>query len=374
MGFLFAECEENAIDKKGSGVSVIDLRGLTYDEIEKLVSDMGEKKFRARQIYEAVFQKHADDISDITNLSLELRERLSEKYYITKLVIEEKLVSRIDGTVKYLFSLPDGECIESVVMKYNHGYTICISSQVGCAMGCSFCASTIGGKVRNLGAGEIISQIIYAQKDLNIKISNIVMMGIGEPLDNFENVKSFLINVNDSRGMNIGYRHISLSTCGVVPRIYDLAKLNIPITLSVSLHASDDETRSDIMKINKRYPISELLCACKDYQSVTGRRISFEYALIKGVNDSEKAAEKLSVILRDMMSHVNLIPVNAVKENSYTKPSKEAIQKFIKVLEKNKITATVRRELGSDINASCGQLRKKRKEMEMIRDDNSSED
>ncbi len=345
---------------------MVDLRGLTYSEVEKIVEEMGEKKFRARQIYEGVFLKQVDSIFDITNLSAELRERLSEKYYITKLEIEEKLVSKIDGTVKYLFSLPDGECIESVVMKYNHGYTICISSQVGCAMGCSFCASTIGGKVRNLGAGEIISQIIYAQKDLDIKISNIVMMGIGEPLDNFENVKSFLINVNDDRGMNIGYRHISLSTCGVVPKIYELAKLDIPITLSVSLHASDDETRSGIMKINKRYPISELLEACEHYQSVTGRRISFEYALIKGVNDSPAAAEKLSAILKPMLSHVNLIPVNAVKENSYTKPSKEAIQRFIKVLEKHRITATVRRELGSDINASCGQLRKRRKEMEAM--------
>lgn len=335
-----------------------DLLGLTYNELEEKILELGEKKFRARQIYDAVFSKGIKEISEITNLSLALRDKLSEKFYITNLSIEKKLVSKLDGTVKYLFALPDGECIESVVMKYNHGYTICISSQVGCAMGCRFCASTIGGKVRNLGAGEILAQVMCAQADMGIRISNIVMMGIGEPLDNFENVKRFLINVNDSRGLNIGYRHISLSTCGVVPKIAELAEMNIPITLSVSLHAVTNEKRSEIMPVNRKYPIEQLLEAIKKYQSVTGRRISFEYAMIKGKNDSKTDAEELALLLGGIMCHVNLIPVNSVSERGYEKPSTDTINKFIKVLESKKITATVRRELGSDINASCGQLRR----------------
>ena len=251
--------------------------------------------------------------------------------------------------------------MESVVMKYNHGYTICISSQVGCAMGCKFCASTIGGKVRNLGAGEILSQVFAASEDMNLRISNIVMMGIGEPLDNFENVKRFLINVNDERGINIGYRHISLSTCGIVPKIKELADMNIPITLTVSLHAVNDEKRSEIMPVNKKYPIAQLMEAIREYQKVTGRRVSFEYSLIKGKNDSASDAEKLAQLLDGIMCHVNLIPVNSVSESGFEKPSADTINKFIQVLEKNKIIATVRRELGSDINASCGQLRRSAK-------------
>lgn len=339
----------------------IDLLSLTYEELEQFLLDMGEKKFRAGQIYDAVFGKGVKNINDITNLSKNLRLRLEEKCFIDDLKIEKKLVSKIDGTIKYLFSLSDGECIESVVMKYKHGYTICISSQAGCAMGCAFCASTIGGKKRNLTAGEIILQIMCASRDANVHISNVVMMGIGEPLDNFENVKKFLINVNDKRGLNIGYRHISLSTCGLANKIYELAKMNIPITLSVSLHATDNETRSSIMPVNKKYPIEELLCAVKDYQSVTGRRISFEYALIKGVNDDVSFAKSLAKLTQGIMCHVNLIPVNAVTERGYEKPPMAKIEKFINVLEKSGITATVRRELGSDINASCGQLRNKAK-------------
>lgn len=335
-----------------------DILSLTYDELEEKVVELGEKKFRALQIYDAVFSKGIKNISDITNLSLALREKLCEKFYIQNLTIEKKLVSALDGTVKYLFSLSDGECIESVVMKYNHGYTICISSQVGCNMGCRFCASTIGGKVRNLSAGEIISQVMKASEDLNIRISNIVMMGIGEPLDNFENVKKFLINVNDKRGLNIGYRHISLSTCGIVPKILELAKMDIPITLSVSLHATTNEKRTEIMPVNKKYPIEQLLQAVRDYQKVTGRRVSFEYAMIKDKNDSDTDAKELSRLLSGIMCHVNLIPVNSVSERGFEKPPLDKINKFIKVLEKNKIVATVRRELGSDINASCGQLRR----------------
>lgn len=338
-----------------------DLRSLTYDELENHLVDMGEKKFRASQIYDAVFNKGIQDINDITNISKSLRERLANDYKIDSLNNEKKLVSKIDGTVKYLFSTADGECIESVVMKYNHGYTICISSQAGCAMGCAFCASTIGGKKRNLTSGEIISQIMCAAKDSKVHISNIVMMGIGEPLDNFENVKKFLINVNDKRGLNIGYRHISLSTCGLADKIYELAKMNIPITLSVSLHASDNKTRSSIMPVNKKFPIEKLMEAVRYYQSVTGRRISFEYALIKDVNDNEKAAAALVKTVDGVKCHINLIPVNAVTERGFEKPAQAKIKKFIDVIEKNKITATVRRELGSDINASCGQLRNKNK-------------
>lgn len=341
-----------------------DLRSLTYDELENHLIDMGEKKFRASQIYDAVFNKGIQDINDITNISKSLRERLANDYKIDSLNIEKKLVSKIDGTVKYLFSTADGECIESVVMKYNHGYTICISSQAGCAMGCAFCASTIGGKKRNLTSGEIISQIMCAAKDSKVHISNIVMMGIGEPLDNFENVKKFLINVNDKRGLNIGYRHISLSTCGLADKIYELAKMNIPITLSVSLHASDNKTRSSIMPVNKKFPIEKLMEAVRYYQSVTGRRISFEYALIKDVNDNEKAAAALVKAVDGVMCHINLIPVNSVTERGFEKPAQAKIKKFIDVIEKNKITATVRRELGSDINASCGQLRNKNKNAE----------
>lgn len=337
----------------------IDLLSLTYEETEALITNMGEKKFRASQIYDAVFAKGVRSIDEITNISKELRKKLCEVCFIESMKIEKKLVSEIDGTVKYLFSLSDGECIESVVMKYKHGYTICISSQAGCAMGCRFCASTIGGKKRNLTAGEIILQVMYAARDTKVHISNIVMMGIGEPLDNFENVKKFLINVNDKRGLNIGYRHISLSTCGIADRIYDLAKMNIPITLSISLHATDDETRSSIMPINKKYNIEKLMKAVAEYQAVTGRRISFEYALIKGVNDNIGAAKSLAKLVSKIMCHVNLIPVNSVTERGYEKPEPAKIKKFIAVLEENAITATVRRELGSDINASCGQLRNK---------------
>ncbi len=339
----------------------IDILSLTYEEIESTILEMGEKKFRAAQVYDAVFSKRVKSFFEITNISLALRQKLSEKFYITQLTIERKLVSNLDGTVKYLFALPDGECVESVVMKYNHGYTICISTQVGCAMGCKFCASTIGGKVRNLGAGEILSQVFAASDDMNLRISNIVMMGIGEPLDNFENTKRFLINVNDERGINIGYRHISLSTCGIVPKIKELADMNIPITLTVSLHAVNDEKRSKIMPVNKKYPIAQLMETIREYQTVTGRRVSFEYSLIKDKNDSASDAEKLVHLLEGIMCHVNLIPVNSVSESGFEKPSADTINKFIKLLEKNKITATVRRELGSDINASCGQLRRSAK-------------
>lgn len=333
------------------------LRDLTYDELEDLIISLGEGKFRARQIFEWL-NKGVSSYDEMTNISKTLRSKLSENYYVFGLEIVKKLESKIDNTKKYLFKLHDGNMVETVVMYYKHGISVCISSQVGCAMGCRFCASTIGGLVRSLSSGEILEQVIFARKDIGERISNIVMMGIGEPLANFENVCKFLRNVNDERGLNIGYRHISLSTCGIVPRIYDLANLALPITLSISLHSPFDEARSEIMPVNNKYNLSELIGACKAYQAQCGRRISFEYALIKGVNDTKEYADKISEILKGIMCHVNIIPVNNVDENSFEKPDISTIKKFCNYLEKNGITATVRRELGSDINASCGQLRK----------------
>jgi 23S rRNA (adenine2503-C2)-methyltransferase len=284
--------------------------------------------------------------------------------------IRRKLCSAIDETVKYLFELSDGNCIESVVMKYEHGYTICVSSQVGCRMGCRFCASTLAGRVRDLEAGEILGQIISAQRDLGIRISNVVMMGIGEPLDNFDNVVKFLRLVNLPEGINIGYRHISLSTCGVVPGIYELAKLDLPITLSISLHASDDATRSEIMPVNRAWSIDKLLDACRDYYKVTGRRMSFEYTLISGKNDTVQSALSLAELLNSklrsrkegMPIHVNLIPVNEVTESGFKSSDRASVKRFAATLESNGIRATVRRTLGSDINASCGQLRREEAE------------
>ena len=294
----------------------------------------------------------------MTNIKKELRENLKKKYYISDCTIEKKLVSVYDETVKYLFKLNDGELIESVVMKYKYGRTICVSSQVGCKMGCSFCASGIAGFVRNLLPGEILSQVYTAQKDLGVKISHIVMMGVGEPLDNFDNVMRFLELISDENGQNIGMRNISLSTCGVVSGIYKLMEEKLQLTLSVSLHAPSDEIRNRTMPVNSRWNIETLLKACRDYTAATNRRISFEYAMISSVNDSDDCARQLAKRLKGMLCHVNLIPVNSVKERDYRKSSGERIAAFIKILEKSGINVTVRRTLGSDINASCGQLRR----------------
>lgn len=337
---------------------MIDLKDFTLDELTEYLKSIGEPKFRSEQIF-SWLHKGVETFDEMTNLSKATREKLKEECYVSTLKIREKYVSKLDKTTKYLFELPDGNCIESVVMYYKHGITICISSQIGCRMGCGFCASTIGGLYRNLTPGEILNQVLFAQKDINERISNIVMMGIGEPLDNYDNVIKFLHNVNNPKGINIGYRHISLSTCGVVPRIYDLAKENLPITLSVSLHAPNNEIRSSIMPVNKKYPVEELIKACKDYISTTTRRISFEYSLISGVNDSEKEADELAKLLKGILAHVNLIPVNKIEERDYHKGNKEQIRKFQQRLQDRGINATVRRELGSDIQASCGQLRKK---------------
>ena len=333
------------------------LRDLTYEELENLILSSGEKKFRASQVF-SWLHKGVRSFDEMTNVSKSLREKLAENYYVSSPEIVKKLESKLDKTKKYLFRLHDGNMVESVVMYYNHGISICVSSQVGCAMGCKFCASTIGGLVRSLTPGEILDQIIFAQSDIGERISNIVMMGIGEPLANFDNVVKFLNIVNDERGLNIGYRHISLSTCGIVPKILELGNLNLPITLSISLHASRDDVRSSIMPVNNTYNISELLGACKKYQSITGRRISFEYAIIKGVNDTDVHASELALLLKGILCHINVIPVNNVEENSFEKPDMKRIKSFIQTIEKHGITATVRRKLGSDINASCGQLRK----------------
>ena len=337
---------------------MIDLKDLEFFELEEFLKELGEPKFRAKQIF-SWLHKGVEGFDEMTNISKQTKERLAEKSVVSTLKIREKYVSKIDKTTKYLFELPDGNCIESVVMYYNHGISICISSQVGCRMGCGFCASTIGGLYRSLTPAEILNQVIFAEKDIGERISNIVMMGIGEPLDNFDNVVKFLKNVNNENGINIGYRHISLSTCGVVPRIYELAECGFPITLSVSLHAPNNEIRSSIMPINKKYPIEELIRACRDYIKTTTRRISFEYSLISGVNDSMENADELAGLLKGMLAHVNLIPVNKIEERDYKKGNKKQINDFCERLNSRGINATIRRELGSDIQASCGQLRKK---------------
>ena len=338
---------------------MIDLKDLTFEELEEFLVGMGERKFRAKQIF-AWLHRSVTSFDEMTDLSVALRKKLAEVSFVSTAEIERLLVSKIDGTRKYLFRLGDGNMVESVAMYYKHGISVCISCQVGCRMGCKFCASTIGGLVRSLTAGEILNQVLFVQKDIGERISNIVMMGIGEPMDNFDNVIKFLKNVNDEHGINIGYRHISLSTCGVVPNIERLMEYALPITLSISLHAPTDEIRSTIMPVNKAYPVDELLAVCRKYTESTGRRISFEYSIINGVNDSEECAKILASKLKGMLCHVNLIPVNNVEENDFKKPSADKIRRFMSVIDKYNIPVTVRRELGSDISASCGQLRRQR--------------
>ncbi len=342
---------------------MVNLKDFTFEELKDFLVELGEKPFRAKQIF-AWLHRGVESFEEMTDISNSLKEKLSSVSYISTLKIVRKLESSLDETKKYLFELTDGNRVETVVMYYKHGISVCISCQVGCRMGCRFCASTIGGLVRSLTPGEILDQIIFAQKDIGERISNIVMMGIGEPLDNYDNVIKFLKNVNDENGINIGYRHISLSTCGLVPNIKRLMELNLPITLSVSLHAPTDEIRDTIMPVNKAYAVDELIDCVKKYARHTNRRISFEYALIDGVNDSVECAKILADKIKGMLCHVNLIAVNKVKENSFEKPSKEKIKKFMSVLEHSNIPVTVRRELGSDISASCGQLRRKESEKE----------
>lgn len=339
-----------------------DLRSMNLKQLEEEIIKLGEPKFRAKQIYSWIHKQQVDSVDEMTNVSKNLRQILKDNYEFCTCSIEKKLVSVYDNTVKYLFELNDGEYIESVVMKYKYGYTICVSSQVGCKMGCKFCASTIAGFVRNLTAGEILAQVYTAQKDLNIKISHIVLMGVGEPMDNFDNVMDFIAIINDENGQNMSMRNISLSTCGVVDGIYKLLEKKLQITLSISLHAPNDEIRSRTMPVNNKWGIDELLKACRDYTKITNRRISFEYAMISGVNDSDECAKELAKRLKGMLAHVNLIPVNEVKETGFKKSKDDRMKRFISILESYGINTTVRRTLGSDINASCGQLRRKKKE------------
>ncbi len=335
-----------------------DIKSMLIDELKAELTEIGEKSFKAAQIYSWLHKQNVETFDEMTNISKDLRAKLEKNYDIYTCTIEKKLVSVYDDTVKYLFRLSDGELIESVVMKYKYGYTICVSSQVGCRMGCNFCASGIAGFIRNLTPSEILSQIYVAQKDLSVRISHIVMMGVGEPLDNYDNVIRFLRMVSDENGLNIGMRNISLSTCGVVSGINKLMKEKLQLTLSISLHAPNDEIRSKTMPVNNKWNIDELLSACRKYISQTNRRISFEYAMISGVNDSDECAFELASRLKGMLCHVNLIPVNSVKERNYRKSNRDRILSFINILEKKGINCTVRRTLGSDINASCGQLRR----------------
>lgn len=335
---------------------MIDLKSMTQEEITRFLRDLGEPAFRGKQVF-TWLHKGVRSFDEMSSLSKALREKLKAQCTITVPTVARKQVSRVDGTIKYLWRLSDGNCIETVLMQYRHGNTVCISSQVGCRMGCAFCASTVAGKVRDLTPGEMLDQVLFTQLDAGREISNIVLMGIGEPLDNRENVLRFLELVNHPDGLHIGMRHISLSTCGVVPGIDWLADLGLQITLSVSLHAPDSETRSKIMPVNRAYDVEELFAACHRYFKKTGRRISFEYAMIDGVNDHDWQADLIAKKLKGMPGHVNMIPLNDVVESPF-KPSRR-IGAFQKRLESHGITATVRRSLGGDIDASCGQLRRK---------------
>lgn len=339
-----------------------DIKSLTKTELENELSSLGQPKFRASQIYKWLHQFGVSSFDEMTNISKPLREQLKESYFIPCVEIEDKYVSRLDGTVKYLFRLYDGEYVEAVIMKYKYGYTICISTQVGCKMGCSFCASTLAGFKRNLFASELEGQLHTAQKDLDIRISHIVLMGIGEPLDNYDNVIKFLHTVNNPDGLNISLRDVTLSTCGIVPRIYDLINESLPITLTLSLHAPNDELRSSMMPVNNSWGVDEVINACREYANKTSRRVSFEYTLINGVNDSEECARELAKKLKGFICHVNLIPVNDVAERGNVRSNEKTVNNFQFVLKSLGINATIRRTLGSDINASCGQLRRKKNE------------
>lgn len=335
----------------------IDILSLDLKELEAALIEMGEKKFRAKQIFQWLHVKKVLDFDKMTDISVQLRGLLKEKFCINGLFVQKRLESCIDNTVKYLYRLSDGNFVETVLMEYSYGYSLCISTQVGCKMGCKFCASAIAGFVRNLEPSEMLMQIYESEINSGVKISGLVLMGIGEPLDNYDNVLKFLGLLSHKDGNNFSLRHVSLSTCGLVPRIYDLAEHKLGLTLCISLHSSENSSRSDIMPVNRTYNIEKLIEACKHYISVTGRRITFEYAVMDNVNSAEKDADRLAELLRGINCHVNLIPVNKVKERKYT-TARTAVAEFAKRLEKRGINATVRRTLGSDIEAACGQLRR----------------
>ncbi len=334
------------------------LKSMTLPEITQVLKELGQPGFRAKQIF-SWLHKGVRTYDEMTNLPQSLRKVLAEEYPILPPQVVRKQESQKDGTIKYLWMLSDGNCVETVLMRYHYGNTVCISTEVGCRMGCAFCASTLGGLVRPLEPFEMVDQVLFTQVDSGLPISHIVLMGIGEPLDNFDNVMRFLELINDAEGMNISMRHISLSTCGLVPKIRELAEKKLQLTLSVSLHAPSDGVRNTIMPVNKAYPTEELLQACRDYYAETGRRISFEYAMIDGVNDREEDARLLLKRLKGLPAHMNLIPLNHVEESPLKPSTKKAVARFQQILEDGGVPATVRRTLGSDIDASCGQLRRK---------------
>ena len=334
------------------------IKDYNLEELKKELQSMDEKTFRAEQIFKWLYQEKVRSFDEMTNLSLDLRNKLKQNYTICNYNILKKQESK-DGTIKYLFDVLDGNAIETVLMSYHHGYSICVSSQIGCKMGCKFCASTGINFIRSLTSGEIVEQIIAVEQDQNIRISNVVFMGIGEPLDNYDNVVNAIHIINNPKGLNIGARHISVSTSGLVPKIYQLADENIQCTLSISLHATNNEKRSGMMPVNNAYPIEELIQACKVYIAKTNRRISFEYALAKDSNDNLDDAKELVKLLKGMLCHVNLIPINKIENGQYSKSTNENIMRFRDYLNDHGIVATIRRELGSDIDAACGQLRRK---------------
>ncbi len=339
---------------------------MTLEQLENFVKEQGQPKFRAGQLFQWLHGRQVDSFSEMTDQPKSFLSVLEQECTIERLAVQQCQISK-DGTRKYLFSLPDGNCIETVWMQYSYGNTVCVSTQVGCRMGCRFCASTQGGKVRDLTAGEIAGEIYAVMKDTGQRVSHIVLMGIGEPLDNFENVLDFLSIISSPKGVNIGMRSISLSTCGLVPKIKELAQKKLQLTLSVSLHAPLNEMRSKMMPVNDAYPVEELIAACREYQNVTGRRISFEYSMVRGVNDSPQTAKKLAELIRGMGAHVNLIPINPVDGSPFTATDAAAVKRFQETLTKLGVNATVRRRLGTDISAACGQLRRNAKKEVTVR-------
>ena len=330
----------------------------TEPQLAELVKEMGQPTFRAKQLFKWLHEKQARSFSAMTNQPKAFLAALEERFFIETLETERRQQSK-DGTVKYLFRLPDGNCIETVLMRYSYGNTVCVSTQVGCRMGCRFCASTQGGRVRNLTAGEIANEVYAAARDTGERVSHIVLMGIGEPLDNFDHVMDFLSIISSPNGVNIGMRNISLSTCGLVPMIYKLAERHLGLTLSVSLHAPTDEMRSSMMPVNDVYPVEQLIRACRDYQQETGRRVSFEYSMVNGVNDSPQTARRLAQLIKGMGAHVNLIPINPVDGSPYSATDAANVKRFQTLLTELGVNATVRRRLGTDISAACGQLRRR---------------
>ena len=336
----------------------IEIKSLSLAQLKNIVTEMGEKAFRAKQIYEWLHQKQAESFDEMSNLSAAFREKLKERCVLTTLKMLEVQTSKIDGTQKYLFALPDGNVVESVLMKYKHGNSVCISSQVGCKMGCRFCASTIGGWTRNLLPSEMLEQIYRIQKLSGERVSNVVVMGTGEPLDNYENLLQFIRLLTDENGLHISQRNLTVSTCGIVPKMYALAEENLQITLAISLHASNQEKRAELMPIANKYSIEEVLEACRNYFEKTGRRLTFEYSLVGGKNDTKEDAEELAQLIKGLNCHVNLIPVNPIKERDYVQSDKKVIENFKNKLEKYQINVSIRREMGRDIDGACGQLRK----------------